>query len=192
MSALVGAPVELAARLPPDVRQEDFTPNAEQGAPAQWATRLDALAREIAKKTASERLGALVPCAANATGPRVRERARDDARPARVSPSARLGREGGAARDVRRRGERRRAIFARRRARAPGAHRVTESALRERARRRGRTGRHRDAHSVRNRVAARVHGARRAARRRAPRQSRERFVARAAASASTKRAACSA
>ncbi|HVR19612.1 MAG TPA: DUF1592 domain-containing protein [Polyangiaceae bacterium] len=66
LSALVGAPVELAARLPPDVRQEDFTPNAEQGAPAQWATRLDAVAREIAATTARERLAELVPCAAKA------------------------------------------------------------------------------------------------------------------------------
>jgi hypothetical protein len=67
VSALVGAEVALAAELPPDVRQEDYTPNAEQGAPAQWATRLDALAREIAKETAEKRLGTLVPCAANAT-----------------------------------------------------------------------------------------------------------------------------
>lgn len=67
VSALVGAPVDLASRLPPDARQEDFTPNADQGAPAAWATRLDALARDIAKKTANERLATLAPCAAAAT-----------------------------------------------------------------------------------------------------------------------------
>ena len=66
VSALVGAPVELAARLPPDARQEDFTPNVDQGAPAQWATALDAVSRAIAAKTAHERLGTLVPCAAHA------------------------------------------------------------------------------------------------------------------------------
>jgi hypothetical protein len=66
VSALVGAPVELAARLPPDARQEDFTPNVDQGAPAQWATALDAAAREIAKETAGARLPTLVPCAARA------------------------------------------------------------------------------------------------------------------------------
>ncbi|HEX6271936.1 MAG TPA: DUF1592 domain-containing protein [Polyangiaceae bacterium] len=67
LSALVGAPVDLAARLPPDARQDDFTPNADQGTPAPWATRFEALAREIAAKTATERLGALVPCAARAS-----------------------------------------------------------------------------------------------------------------------------
>ena len=66
VSALVGAPVELAARLPADARQEDFTPNADQGVPASWATRLDALAREIAAKTANERLASLAPCSATA------------------------------------------------------------------------------------------------------------------------------
>jgi hypothetical protein len=67
VSALVGAPVELAARLPPDARQDDFTPNADQSTPASWSTRFDALSREIAAKTASERLGTLVPCAARAS-----------------------------------------------------------------------------------------------------------------------------
>jgi hypothetical protein len=67
VSALVGAQVELAARLPPDARQEDFTPNADQGVPASWATRYDALSREISAKTARERLAKLVPCAATAT-----------------------------------------------------------------------------------------------------------------------------
>ncbi len=67
VSGLVGVPVELAARLPPDARQEDFTPNADQGVPASWATRYDALTREISAKTANERLAKLLPCAANAT-----------------------------------------------------------------------------------------------------------------------------
>jgi hypothetical protein len=66
VSALVGTPVDLAARLPPDARQEDFTPNADQGAPAPWLTRFAALSREIAAKTAAERLPKLVPCAASA------------------------------------------------------------------------------------------------------------------------------
>jgi hypothetical protein len=67
VSVLVGAPVDLAARLPPDTRQDDFTPNAAQGAPAPFTTRLTALAREIAHETATTRLSALVPCARTAS-----------------------------------------------------------------------------------------------------------------------------
>ncbi|HEX6766977.1 MAG TPA: DUF1592 domain-containing protein [Polyangiaceae bacterium] len=63
---LVGARVELAARLPPDTRQDGFSPNAEQGAPSPWTTRLDTLAREISKRAATERPAALAPCAASA------------------------------------------------------------------------------------------------------------------------------
>jgi hypothetical protein len=66
VSALVGRPVDLAARLPPDARQEGFSPNADQGAPAQWATRYQALAREIAEKTSRAELARVVPCAAHA------------------------------------------------------------------------------------------------------------------------------
>ena len=66
VSALVGRHVDLAARLPPDARQEGFSPNADQGAPAQWATRYQALAREIAEKTTRAELAGVVPCAANA------------------------------------------------------------------------------------------------------------------------------
>ena len=67
VSALVGAPVELAERLPPDVRQDGFSPNAEQDAPVAWTTRLDALARDIARTATTERHAELAPCAASAT-----------------------------------------------------------------------------------------------------------------------------
>jgi len=63
VSELVGAEETLAARLPPDVRQEGYTVNADQAVPAAWNERLAALAREVAHRAVEQRLGSLAPCA---------------------------------------------------------------------------------------------------------------------------------
>jgi hypothetical protein len=64
LSALVGAEEPVAELLPPDVRQEGYSENSQQGVPAAFATRLDQLAREIAKRAVKDRLGELAPCSA--------------------------------------------------------------------------------------------------------------------------------
>jgi hypothetical protein len=63
ISAVVGAPEQVADRLPPDVRQEGYTPNAEQAVPSAWGAALGAIARDVAHRTVTQRLDALVPCA---------------------------------------------------------------------------------------------------------------------------------
>jgi hypothetical protein len=63
VSELVAAPEHIADLLPPDVRKEGFTINADQAVPSAWAARLDSLAREVAHRTVTERLEKLVPCA---------------------------------------------------------------------------------------------------------------------------------
>jgi hypothetical protein len=55
--------LNIAARLPPDVRQGGYTPNVDQAVPAAYGARLDALAREIAARAVKERLLELAPCA---------------------------------------------------------------------------------------------------------------------------------
>ena len=60
---LLGEPVSVQGQLPPDIRQEGFTLNADQPVPAAHATRLSTLAQELAKRAARERLAALAPCA---------------------------------------------------------------------------------------------------------------------------------
>jgi hypothetical protein len=64
VSELVGAPETLADKLPPDVRQEGYTPNADQTAPSAWTMRLDAIVRDVAHRAVSERLASLLPCGA--------------------------------------------------------------------------------------------------------------------------------
>jgi hypothetical protein len=59
---LVGAPETLADKLPPDVRQEGYTPNADQTAPSAWSMRLDTIVRDVARRAVSERLASLFPC----------------------------------------------------------------------------------------------------------------------------------
>ena len=63
ISALVLAREDVADRLPPDVRQEGYTPNAEQTVPSAWGAGLDAIAREVAHRAVTQRLAALAPCA---------------------------------------------------------------------------------------------------------------------------------
>ena len=63
VGAVVGAPERVADRLPPDVRQDGYTVNAEQTVPSAWEASVDAIARDVAHRTVSERLGKLVPCA---------------------------------------------------------------------------------------------------------------------------------
>src|SRR5688572_24401324 len=60
-SALVGVNVALAAELPPDVRQEGYTPNAKQDVSSAWAMRYAQLSRDLAER-AAERLVRQAPC----------------------------------------------------------------------------------------------------------------------------------
>jgi hypothetical protein len=60
-SALIGREVKLAADLPPDVRQEGYTPNAQQDVSTAWATRYAQLSRELVEQ-AAPRLAQLSTC----------------------------------------------------------------------------------------------------------------------------------
>jgi hypothetical protein len=62
-SALLGVPVRLGERLPPDVRLEGYTQNAAQPVPAALGTRLAALAVELASDAVARREAELLPCA---------------------------------------------------------------------------------------------------------------------------------
>ncbi len=62
VGALVGKPEALAEELPPDVRSDGYTPNANQDVSAAWALRYSALVRELTRRAASERLNELAPC----------------------------------------------------------------------------------------------------------------------------------
>jgi hypothetical protein len=48
--ALLGGEQPIAARLPPDVRKDGYTVNADQGMPATWAAQLGAIARDVARR----------------------------------------------------------------------------------------------------------------------------------------------
>ena len=72
MSALLGAPVHVAERLPPEVRQEGYTSNGAQTVPSAWAARADAIAREETRRAVAERLDRIAPCAA-ASGGRIED-----------------------------------------------------------------------------------------------------------------------
>jgi hypothetical protein len=61
VSELVGASESIADRLPPDVREEGYTVNAEQAVPSAWQARAGAIAREVAHRAATERLAQLAP-----------------------------------------------------------------------------------------------------------------------------------
>src|SRR5262245_42620646 len=55
ISALTGRPESVAETLPPDVRQEGFTPNADQDVPSGWAVRYSVVSREVARRAARDR-----------------------------------------------------------------------------------------------------------------------------------------
>lgn len=59
VSALLGHQVELSAELPPDVRQEGYTPNAKQDVSTTWATRYAAL---LDKLSAAPTASLALPC----------------------------------------------------------------------------------------------------------------------------------
>jgi hypothetical protein len=52
-SVLLGRDAKLAAELPPDVRQEGYTPNAKQDVSTAWASRYAQLVRELAPDAAA-------------------------------------------------------------------------------------------------------------------------------------------
>lgn len=60
-AALVARNVTLAAELPPDVRQEGYTPNAQQDVSTAWATRYAQLSRALVEQ-AAPRLAQLSAC----------------------------------------------------------------------------------------------------------------------------------
>ncbi len=59
---LLGLETSLAERLPPDVRQEGYTPNAEQSMPATTAVRWASLADELAAEAVQQGLERFVGC----------------------------------------------------------------------------------------------------------------------------------
>jgi hypothetical protein len=62
VSALLGTPVSVAGALPPELRQDGYTPNAAQTSAASVATELDRLARELSGDAVKRRLSELAPC----------------------------------------------------------------------------------------------------------------------------------
>jgi hypothetical protein len=64
VAALTGLDVALASELPPDLRQDGYTPNAAQDVSAPWAARYSALVREVARRAARERPTLALPCSA--------------------------------------------------------------------------------------------------------------------------------
>jgi hypothetical protein len=64
VSEILGAPQHVAERLPPEARQEGYSRNADSSLPAAFATRLDTLAREMARETVKNRLATVAPCSA--------------------------------------------------------------------------------------------------------------------------------
>ncbi len=63
VSEIVGANEAIANKLPPDVRGEGYTDNAGQTVPSALASRLDAIARDVAHRAVAERFDHLVRCA---------------------------------------------------------------------------------------------------------------------------------
>lgn len=61
-AALLGEPVELGDRLPPDVRQEGYTQNAAQPLTSSLGTRIASLSFELAEGAVDRRFEALFPC----------------------------------------------------------------------------------------------------------------------------------
>lgn len=62
LAALTGMKSPVAAELPPDVRQEGYTPNANQDVSAAWATRYSGLVRELAERAGQQRAQQLAGC----------------------------------------------------------------------------------------------------------------------------------
>ncbi len=62
LSALTGLDAKLATELPPDVRQEGYTPYANQAVSAAWATRYAALASELTSRAAQANASSLGSC----------------------------------------------------------------------------------------------------------------------------------
>ena len=54
LTRLTGLEVALAPQLPPDVRQEGYTPNANQDVSSAWASRYSALVAELAARAAGK------------------------------------------------------------------------------------------------------------------------------------------
>ncbi len=54
LSRLTGLDVAFAPQLPPDVRQEGYTPNANQDVSSAWATRYSALVAELSTRAARQ------------------------------------------------------------------------------------------------------------------------------------------
>ena len=63
ISDLVGASEHVAEKLPPDVRQDGYSNNADQAVPSAWEERVDAIARDVAHRAIAQRFDVLVPCA---------------------------------------------------------------------------------------------------------------------------------
>ncbi len=61
LTAFIGSPTRIASELPPDIRQEGYTPNAIQDISAAWATSYASLVRELAERRALDR-PELAPC----------------------------------------------------------------------------------------------------------------------------------
>jgi hypothetical protein len=68
LTALLGLAVELPGSFPEDVRVDGFSSNARQGVDPTYLAEAQALARSLAARAASERLGDIVPCDAAAPG----------------------------------------------------------------------------------------------------------------------------
>src|SRR5687767_12003126 len=66
VAALLGTKVSVAGALPPELRQDGYTPNAAQTSAASVATELDRLARELSEDAVARRLPELAPCHARA------------------------------------------------------------------------------------------------------------------------------
>ncbi len=62
VSALLGTTLSVAGNLPPEVRQDGYTPNAAQTSAASVAAALDRLSRELARDAVTRRLSELAPC----------------------------------------------------------------------------------------------------------------------------------
>jgi hypothetical protein len=67
--ALLGVEQPLAGRLPPDVRKDGYTVNAEQGMPATWAAQVGAIARDVARRVTETPSDALASCLKSASEP---------------------------------------------------------------------------------------------------------------------------
>src|SRR6187551_3101110 len=56
LAALTNLPLAVSSELPPDVRQEGYTPNTNQDVSSAWAARYSALVAELAPRAAAQML----------------------------------------------------------------------------------------------------------------------------------------